>query len=101
MTARCTSCSKCIRFRNTRGARLSDQRCSCGGNLEIVGGDHTIAGPHPTDSDLTHVSKSYVSPYYYAYANRKKEYFYLHDGVFHKIDNPVFADYIPLNKQQL
>lgn len=40
MTARCIDCNKMNSFRNRRGAKLADQRCSCGGKLEIVGGSH-------------------------------------------------------------
>lgn len=36
MTARCTTCSNYYRFRSSRGAKLSERRCECGGKYEIM-----------------------------------------------------------------
>lgn len=40
MNARCIKCSSHIDFRNTRGAKLRDRRCSCGGQYELLGHIH-------------------------------------------------------------
>jgi hypothetical protein len=90
MWSRCIECSKCNKFRNQRGNRLANQRCECGGKLEIVGGSHTLSGKHPFDSNATHTSDWWEGEYFYAEANRKKEYFVFHEGYLHKIENPIF-----------
>lgn len=35
MTAQCMTCGKLRPWRATRGARLSDARCTCGGEMEL------------------------------------------------------------------
>lgn len=36
MNARCVKCSKRIEFNNTRGNKLENMKCGCGGGLEIA-----------------------------------------------------------------
>jgi len=36
MTARCTECGRYHNFSNSRGAKLSERSCPCGGKLEIL-----------------------------------------------------------------
>jgi len=91
MTVKCTSCNKANYFRNQRGNKLADQKCQCGGSLQMVGGVHYISGSHPFDGSKTHESKWYEGQYFAAEANRKGQIFILHDGYYHRIDNPVFA----------
>lgn len=91
MTARCTVCSKSHNFRNRRGARLSDSKCECGGTLELIGGMHTLSGQHPYDESKTFRGDYIIGNYFYADRNRKGEYFVLHDGFYHQVQDPVPA----------
>lgn len=100
MTSRCTTCSKSKRFRNHRGAKLSDQRCECGGKLEIIGGSRILAGKHPFDDKATFTAQWYDGEFYHADVNRKGEYYVWHEGYFHKIENPVLAVYKPSSEQK-
>lgn len=40
MTSRCRSCGREQRFRATRGSRLADLRCQCGGELFVPQSRH-------------------------------------------------------------
>jgi hypothetical protein len=93
MKVHCKNCNKAHQFRNQRGNKLSDHRCDCGGQLEMLGGNHAMAGQHPFDKSKTHLSDYYVGEYYYADKTRKGEYFVYHEGFFHKIENPVLASH--------
>ncbi len=92
MTVRCVGCNKVNYFRNFRGNKLSNHKCECGGDLQMVGGHRVISGEHPFDKELTNNdSKWYETPYYLAEANKKGEVFVQHNGFFHQIENFVLA----------
>lgn len=91
MTARCIDCNKSHRFRNQRGAKLSERRCDCGGKLEIIGGSISLLGEHPFDEKCTYEDTwTNQGKFFYADRNRKGEYFVWHEGYWHKIENPIF-----------
>lgn len=91
-SSRCIDCNKSNHYRNTRGSKLSDRRCECGGKLEAIGGCHTLAGEHPLQPQtMTYKSEWFEGPYFNADVNRKGEYFVYNDGYWHKVENPVIA----------
>lgn len=52
MWIRCTSCSSLSNFSNTRGSKISNCKCKCGGGFEkltIV----DVDGEHPTNPEFT------------------------------------------------
>lgn len=53
MTARCVECSNMKSFANTRGAKLSERRCNCGGKLEITYSAEILDMEHPLDPSKT------------------------------------------------
>lgn len=91
MTARCTSCGASYFFRATRGAKLADRKCSCGGKYEIL----SSAKPVQLDGQvLPDGGKAYDhyengKPFVYPMKNRAGQLF-LHD-----FENRIYKPFTP------
>ena len=54
MVARCIKCNRRTDYRPTRGFKLIEHFCKCGGSLERIGGNKMCYGENPVWPEKTH-----------------------------------------------
>lgn len=92
MTARCVKCSRMHHFANTRGAKLSERECDCGGKLEII----YSATVYDIDDPLNIAETAYneYKGRKYVHARWSKSGLFVYDRI-NKIYVPLKGEFIP------
>lgn len=91
---RCTQCNEAIELNQSRGFKMKDHHCKCGGSIESV--FHcTLHGVSPerikTTINNTHINTFTGKPYYNAWRN-KRHFVYIID-INNKLVELTFAEH--------